>query len=310
MSPGTRERPAWRSPAAKLAISAALLAALFAVVDVHQLARVLATADWRWITAALLLNVASQLVAGYRWFLLTHAVGFAAPLRRVECCFFSGMFLNLFGPGTVAGDLGRALFLAGGQRRTLALSTVVAHRAIGLVALIWVAALGVLSTPALPVPAALRLVAALAIPATLAAWLAGPRLVARLLPAGHRWRVLVERDLAPYWQDRRLLVVSLAWAAAVHVGQIASQMAAARALGLTLPWTYFWVLVPLLNLGTTLPVSWGGIGIREAGYWYAVSSLGDSAATGLAVGLVTSVVVLLTGLLGLPCLLLLRRAAR
>lgn len=310
MSAGAPARPAWRSPAAQLALSAVLLATLLALVDVRQLGRALAAADWRWVALAWLLNVASQLVAGYRWFLLTRAVGFAATLRHVEGCFFAGMFLNLFGPGTVAGDLARAWFLADGQRRALALSTVVAHRAIGLVALVWVLALGVVAVPGLPIPLPVRLAAALAIPATLAAWLAGPRLVARLLPAGHRARLLVERDLAPYWHDRQLLAVSLAWAAAVHVGQIASQMAAAWALGLTLPWAYFWVLVPLLNLATTLPVSWGGIGVREAGYAYAGRRVGDGAATGVAVGLVTSVVVLLTGLLGLPCLLLRRRSGR
>ncbi len=302
----SRGRALLRSPIVKLALSAILLAALFRVTDVRALRAALAAADWRWLGLALALSLLSQVVAGFRWFLLTRAVGIAAGFGRVLTCYFSGMYLNLFGPGTVAGDVGRALFLAAGRGRALALTTVVAHRAIGLVGLVWVGALGMVLVQSLPIPLPLRILAALAIPLTLLGWLAGPRLAARLLPRGSHWRLLIERDLAPYWNDRGLLVVSLAWAMLVHLLQISSQMASARALGVALPWTYFWVLVPLLNLGATLPLSWSGIGIREAGYWYALSGSGISQDAGVAVGLVCSMVVLLTGLSGLPFFLSLR----
>ncbi|MDX2167676.1 MAG: lysylphosphatidylglycerol synthase transmembrane domain-containing protein [Deltaproteobacteria bacterium] len=300
-------RAALRSPVLKLALSAALLLALLHVTDVAALHAVLAAADWHWVVVAFALSVLSQVVSSYRWFLLTHAVGFHAPFGRVLAYYFSGMYLNLFAPGTVAGDVSRALFLAGGERRALALTTVVAHRAIGFVALVWTAALGLVVVHGLPIPALVRGVAALAIPLTLAAWLVGPRLAARLLAPGQHWRVLIERDLAPYWNDRALLILSLALAAGVHLLQIFSQIAASRALGLALPFTYFWVIVPLLNMGATLPVSWSGIGVREAGYWYALSGVGVGHDTSVAVGLLGSLVVLLTGLCGLPFFLLMRR---
>ena len=288
------------SRAIKLALSAALLAALVRVTDVSAMRVALVNADWRWVGLALGLNLLSQGVASYRWWLLTRAVGFDASLASITAYYFSGMYLNLFGPGTVAGDVGRALFLADGRRRALALTTVVAHRAIGLVGLVWVGALGIVLVHSLPLPLAARVLAALAVPATLLGWLAGPRLAARLLPPQHKWRILIQRDLAPYWHDRRLLAVSLVWAAVVHGLQISAQVSASRALGLALPWSYFWVLVPLLNIGTTLPLSWSGIGVRETGYWYALSQLGVSEVSGFAVGLLCSVVVLLTGLCGLP----------
>jgi uncharacterized membrane protein YbhN (UPF0104 family) len=300
-------RAALRSPVLKLALSAALLAALLHVTDVAALHTVLAAADWSWVAGAFALSLLSQVVASYRWFLLTHAVGFSAPFASVLAYYFSGMYLNLFAPGTVAGDVSRGLFLAGGERRALALTTVVAHRAIGFVALVWTAALGIVCVRGLPIPALVRALAALAIPLTLAAWLVGPRLAARLLPPGQHWRVLIERDLAPYWNDRTLLVVSMALAGGVHLLQISSQVVAARALGLSLPFTYFWVIVPLLNMGSTLPMSWSGVGVREAGYWYALSGVGVDHDTSVAVGLLGSLIVLLTGLCGLPFFLLVRR---
>jgi uncharacterized membrane protein YbhN (UPF0104 family) len=216
-------------------------------------------------------------------------------------------YLNLFGPGTVAGDVGRVLFLAGGSRRALALTTVVAHRTIGFVALVWIAALSVVLLPEQPLPGVLRWVAALAVPGTIAAWLWSPRLLARLLPRANNWRVLVERDLVPYWHDHSLLVISLAWAAVAQLLQIAAQFFVASALGLHLPSGFFLVVVPLINVAGTLPFSLQGVGVREAGYWYYLSRIGVQREAALAVGLLTSVVVVLSGLTGLPAFLTLRQ---
>jgi uncharacterized membrane protein YbhN (UPF0104 family) len=242
-----------------------------------------------------------------RWWVLARAVGFADSPPRVTAYYFCGMYLNLFGPGTLTGDVGRALYLAAGHRRALALTTVVAHRALGFVALVWVSSAGLMLAHALPVPPLARWLAALAIPLTLLAWLVAPRLAARLLPRTHHWRALIERDLAPYWFDRRLLAISLSLAAVVHAGMIASQVAVGQALGLHLPLSFFWVVTPLLNAAATLPFSFSGFGVREAGYWMALGPMGVDTAPAIAVGLLNSAVVFVGGLSGLPCFLFLRR---
>ena len=305
-----RLRAALRSRAFKLALSAALLALLLLATDVREMRAAVAAAKPGWLLLALLLYLGSQVVSAARWWLLTRAVGFEAPFGRVIAYYFSGMYMNLFAPGTVSGDVGRTLLLAEGRRRALALTTVVAHRATGFVALVWVAAIGIVGVQSLPIPVALRALAALAVPLTLAGWLAGPRLAARLLPANNRWRRMIERELAPFWNDWRLLAASLTGGAMTHVLQISGQLAVSRALGLALPWTFFWVVAPLLNFGSTLPFTFNGIGLREAGYWYALSgsSVGDASAIGI--GLLTSAVVLATGLCGLPFFLLWRPRKR
>lgn len=310
MSAVARGRALLGSPFAKLALSAALLALLFSRNDAGDMLAAVADADARWLVIGFAANVASQVVSAYRWWLLTVAVGFDAPLRRVVAYYFGGMYLNLFGPGTVTGDVGRSLFLAGGQRRGLALTTVVAHRAFGFVALVWVSAAALLLSRDLPLPPLARALAAVAIPITLAGWLVGPRLAARLLPPSHRLRRLVEDDLAPYWGDRRLVAVSVALAMVVHVLQILGQMAVGRALGLALPDAVFWVVAPILNALSTLPFSFSGLGVREAGYWYALPQVGVAPGAAVAVGLLTSAIVLVTGLCGLPFFLLTRRPPR
>jgi uncharacterized membrane protein YbhN (UPF0104 family) len=291
----------------KLVLSVVLLAVLLFETDRSEMRAALAEANLAWVALALATLVFSQVVSAYRWTLLAHAVGFMQPFSRVCSIYFSGMYLNLFGPGTVAGDVGRVIMLAGGTRRKLAFTTVVAHRAIGFVALVWIAAIAVVLLPEQPLPEALRWAGALALPATIAGWVWGPRLIARLLPRANNWRVLVERDLAPYWHDHALLAISMIWATAAQLMQIGAQVFVAYALNLHLPTSFFLVVVPLVTVAGTLPFSLQGVGVREAGYWYYLSSIGVQREAALAVGLLTSAVVLLTGLTGLPAFLMLRQ---
>ena len=294
----------------KVLLSVALLAVLFSRTDIGEMRRALAMAHVGWLGMALAAFVFSQVVSAYRWALLARAVGFDPPFGRICVYYFSGMYLNLFGPGTVAGDVARTLFLAGGQRRALALTTVVAHRAIGFVMLVWISAVAIVVVPDQPLPEIFRWLAAFAFPLSIAGWIWGPRWMARLLPRTNNWRVLVQRDLAPYWDDRRLLAVSLAWAAAAQLIQIAGQFFVGDALGLHLPWAFFFVVVPLISIVGALPFSLQGIGVREAGFWYYLARIGVQREAALAFGLLTSVVVLLSGLTGLPAFLMLRQAKR
>jgi uncharacterized membrane protein YbhN (UPF0104 family) len=291
----------------RLVVSGALLALLLYETDLRAIRAALARAHPLWVLLGYAAVLASQVVSAYRWALLARAVGFAERFGRFCTYYFSGMYLNLFGPGTIAGDLGRVLFLAGGRRRALALTTVVAHRAVGFVALAWIAAAAAVLLPGGPLPAAVRWLAALTVPATVAGWLWGPRLVARLLPRTNRWRLLIERDLAPYWHDRGLLAISLAWAGLAHTLQIVAQIFVARALDLQLPWTFFLLVVPLVTMLGTLPFSLQGVGVREAGYWYYLAQIGVPREAALAVGLLASAVTLASGLTGLPAFLMLRQ---
>ena len=119
---------------------------------------------------------------------------------------------------------------------------------------------------------------------------------------------MIERDLAPYWHDRRLLAMTLGWAMVVHGMQIIAQKCLACALGLDIPWTFFLVIVPLISMAATLPFSLQGIGLREASYWYYLSQLGVPREEALALGLLASAMALALGLTGLPAFLMLRRS--
>lgn len=294
----------------KLALSVVLLALLAYETDTAGLRQAMLAADPGWFAVALAGNVFSQVVSAIRWGMLTQPVGFSDPYRRLIAYYFSGMYLNLFAPSTVAGDIGRALFLAKGRRRALAFTTVLADRIIGLAALVLIGALATLLLRGVPLPGFARWIAGVTPPLIFAGWMMLPKLVSRILPARNRWRRLVERDLAPYWNDRGLLARSMVVSGCFHLIQIGTQVALARALGLPIDARFFLVFVPIVNILGMLPMSFSGIGVREAGYWYFLTQLGVDRESAIALGLLGSVIVLATGLSGAPFFLLLRSSGR
>jgi hypothetical protein len=294
----TRLKSLVRSRYFKLGLSVALLALLFSRTDLSELSVALFASQPGWVFVAFVGYLFSQVISAFRWNLLARPLGFTESFRQYFHYYFVGMYWNLFAPSTVAGDIGRSILLARGRRRALAFTSVVADRGIGLVALVWVGALAILLVPSYPLTDLVRLGAWLAPLVTIVAWLWGPRLVVRFLPKGNRWRRFVEHELVPYWRDRRVLVAGMAVSFVFHTVQVLTQVALARALGLRIPWYFFFVFVPIVNLAGMAPVSFSGIGVREGGYWYFLSVLGIDRETSIALGLLASAVVLANGLTG------------
>jgi len=137
----------------------------------------------------------------------------------------------------------------------------------------------------------------------------GPGLAVRLLAPDNRWRTLVEQDLAPYWNDYRLLTQTSLVAAVFHSMQIGSQVLLAWALGLNIAVPFFLIFVPVVNILGMLPVSFSGIGIREGGYWFFLGQVGVARHAAVALGLLSSGVVLATGVSGGLVFLLWKRPA-
>jgi uncharacterized membrane protein YbhN (UPF0104 family) len=308
MSRPSTPRPERRwlsSPWVKLGLSVVLLTVLLSRTDLSELRTVVAQAHPGWVVIAFLCYLTSMVVSSVRWMMLARPLGFDEPYSQFFRSYFTGMFMNLFAPSTVAGDIGRALFLGQAKRRrALAFTTVLADRGLGFVVLTWMAAIAIFLQPAYRLPAVLHSAAWIVPPATLLGWLYLPQLAVRIFAPGNRWRQLVERDLAPYWRDKGLLARTSLVALLFHTLQVLSQVWLARAVDLGVPAAYFFIFVPVVNILGMIPISFSGIGIREGGYWYFLARLGVARPTALAFGLLSSAVVLLIGLTGGLVLLL------
>jgi uncharacterized membrane protein YbhN (UPF0104 family) len=277
----------------KVSVSLGLFAFLLVSTDLTTFRQHLSAAPLPWVVVAFFGYLFGQIISAYKWRMLAHPLGFTQPLRIFVSYYFSGMYLNLFAPSTVAGDLGRSALLAGERGRLgAALQSVMADRASGLIMLLWICAVG--SFPAdletLPIPLHHGMIA-VALGAT-AGWLLLPTLLGRAFFLSHKLRAVVEKLVVPYHNAPLVLGRACGVSLLFHFLQIGLQILLARALYIdTSVWALL-VCIPLVSMLSGLPISFGGVGVRESGYVMLLTPLGVERAQALALGLLWSTVVL------------------
>jgi hypothetical protein len=268
-----RPRAAWVL-AAKVVFSLALFGFLFTRVPLANVTGTLRAARWTWLGAACGMLLLSNVLGSLQWDRLLRAVGIRIPFAKVLAYYHVGLFFNNFLPANIGGDIARVLDAGRhGETPGAAVSTVVLDRIIGTLAL---AGLALVTT----IPAIDRFHLGLAYlalvgffgVAVLMLWaVLHPRALPALERALSRFGL---RFLKPHLDDLagrfagyrgrgRLFAGLLALAAVVQILRVGVHVLVARALGIQLPITYFFLFVPLLAVIVSLPISLNGIGVRE-----------------------------------------------
>lgn len=205
------------------------------------------------------------------------------------------MFFNLALPTSVGGDVARAWYLDGGSgRRPSALLSVVLERLSGLLVLLALACVAVLVCP-------------LALPGwlTAAVWGLGACTVLGVaaLPFVGRSRLLALRHRHLSTQLSGCLPLlfrpgPLALSLVVQSANVFLVWLIGQALGVPVPGSYYWVLVPVVSLLTALPISVNGMGVREGGTVLLLGLQGVASATALGLALLWFAVFAAGGLAG------------
>jgi len=294
-------RPRWL---ARLAFSAAVLIFLIRRAELRGVAGALENVRSGLVLAALILYLAGQLVSARKWQMLGRALNVRGSYGEYASFYFMGMFVNLLGPATIGGDLARGLFLGGRGRRGLALTSVLFDRVSGLVVLVLLGFSALLLFRQRALPPVLVVLAGGVIVLLLSSWWILPRAVAFFFPSRHRVRLVVERDLRPFWSDGRLLGRVAAVSVGFHLIEVTVQYVLARALGLEVPFSYCLVFHPAVSVITAIPISVAGLGLREGGYVFFLGLIGIRAPAALAFGLVWFTIMVVGALPGGLLLLL------
>lgn len=304
VAPALPSPPTWRrwlGPVVRVLGTLALMALALRGVEWGRLWEVLRGADWRWWIAGLALMLAVQWIAAIRWAILARPVGFDFPLAVFVRRFFEGLFFNMFLPSSIGGDVVKAYRLADTNAgRVLAACTVLADRLAGLTALGLIATTALIShRHSLSALEAMAVAAALCGATMLAARLAVGNLerLGALLPAHPAAEAIVAR-LLPYQRRPTLVTSAIGWGLLVQVGGVLATSCVGRALGVQIPLLTWFMVVPLVSLATVLPISIGGVGVREGMMSVLLAPHGVRAETAVAIGLLSLLINLVCGLVG------------
>jgi uncharacterized membrane protein YbhN (UPF0104 family) len=298
--------------ALKIVVSIVLLSLLFSKIDVARLWAIARRASLRWFAVALAIYAINMIASTWRWHLLLRTQEVNLRRRWLFGSFLVASFFNNFLPSNIGGDVIRISDTArAAGSRTLAATVVLMDRVLGLMALIFVAAIGASAAGAVH-PAALPIwpmwlwVGLLAGAAASAPAVLAPVGFSRLLQpltvfhpewVGNRIDTLTE-ILTRFRARPGTLARCFATAVFVQGSMVLYYFAITYALHLNVALSDIAVIVPISFVVQMLPVSFGGFGVREATFSIYFSRIGQPIESAIAMSLIGQALIILFSLTG------------
>ena len=238
------------------------------------------TIDWQFLAAALICTLATATLSFVRWHLLIRALGMSVRLIDTLRLGALGYALNFVSPGSIGGDFFKAIFLAHGQpgKRTEAVASVVADRAMGLLTMLALASCGILVTGLLQSPSeSLHVLCEVILIAAVIGWvgfallmlvggLSGPWACGRVkrYPVVGTTFARLLGTVHVYRNRKRMLLAAFGVSAVMALCFITSYYLVARGLPIHEPsWAEHLVIVPVAGLVGAIPLTPSGLGTTE-----------------------------------------------
>ena len=296
MTPSAAPSATRRGSAVAIRLAVAIGLTAYIVWKSHPAAvlAALAGADWRPMTAAVLLVLVDRALNFYRWLILLCIVDPATrpPVAQILRIFFVSTFVGTFLPASIGGEAVRAYSLARlDVRATDSVATVLMDRMLGLASTLVMALIGLalvrdlLTSPAIVASLAL---AAAACGATLllvfntrAAQVAArvaERLPQATRPAVEGMLISVTRYRSHHGELINVLLCSLG----VQLLRIVQAYYLGRGLGVMAPLSAYLAFIPLILLVMLLPVTFNGIGTSQVAFVSFFARIGVPSAPAVA----------------------------
>lgn len=235
--------------------------------------------------------LAAAIVAGglvlsaLRWKILLAAAGVAVPLARAARLYFVGYFFNLLLPTTVGGDVIRAAGIGRGAPLPLVAGSIVIERILGFGCLL---AIGITASVLRSDLAAVRntllaaggafVVGVVVLATAPLAESAAPGRLGRALRGLRRTAL----EIRAYGFHRGALAAGLLLSVGWQLALVAANAVLSGGLGGVAPAGTLLSIVPVVQAISMIPVSFGGLGVREMGYEFFFRTSGLDPAGGVA----------------------------
>lgn len=296
----------------RVIVSVGMLVFLFVRVPREELSDLFSdwtTRDLEWLGGALALTAGAVVLAAMRWSEVLHTLGVKVNLYRLTMLHLAGQFVGNFLPTTVGGDVLRIRRLTRLiQDRPSAFASVVIERLTGWVVLplMTLAAFainpGLLSLGAASTTA-LFLACATLVVLLMLVWIAEhPRVGRRLVGGGQTRQMLagLHLGLGVFRKQPREMVRLVVIGAAYQGSLIVATALAAEALEIDVSPTAWLAFAPVVLIAQVLPLSIGGLGVREGALVLFLGPLGVTNGEAILLGLLLYAITLIVSLLGAP----------
>lgn len=307
---GAKKGRGWKSIGAltRLAVGLGILALLFVLLPRERIwtaIRSIPPSLWLMVLAGYL---AAHFLGAMKYRMMVNLGGAELSFPQAAQCYFGGLFGTLFLPSIVGGDVVRVgVGLRMARHRAGFLLGSLMDRLMDILALVLMISAAILLLPGELEPRSRRMFL-LSVGGVVLAFLAATAALAAL-PVG-RFSMRLRRKLVRLRQAGRsmqqrpqVVVAALAGGVVVQSSFVLLTAVLGEACGLHLRVRVWFLAWPLAKLAALVPLSQGGLGVREAALAAVLLPFGAPAALTVAVGLVWQTQIyaggLISGLIGL-----------
>jgi hypothetical protein len=293
----------------RISISVALLIFLFNRVDKKSLFEIIQHADKSLLFWAFFVFFFNYLFCLVRWIMLLKAVDIHLPLSRVIISFSGGIFFNLFLPSAIGGDLMRSIDLAAHTKKPREIvATVILDRISGSVGLV------ILIFASLAIGWDLVQDRAVLLSIFIITFLLGVILlilfnnsiysaINKLLTNPNAGRIRkgiksLHEEMHVFRHKKADVVKNLFVSVLIQANTPMTFYLIALSIGLKIKIVYFFIFLPIVGAITMLPISLGGLGLRDAATIYFFAKAGVSRDSAFAMSLLNFSFILVYGAIG------------
>lgn len=266
--------------AIKLVVSALLFYFIFSKIDLPEIVQTLTSSNPYYLLLALVFFFISKLIAAFRLNLYFHQLAVYLTQKSNLKLYLLGMFYNLFLPGGIGGDAYKGYVIKSKFEVTTkkVVSVLVLDRLSGLL-ILFVYACSLLLFIELGPIATLKPVFIIVIPVSvLVFWLLNRQFLKYALPV--------------FWR-------SVAYSALVQLAQLIAVWFIMKSLGIELNQIAYLVIFLVSSIVSVIPLTIGGIGSREATFFYGASLLGLNENISVGISVIFFLITALVSLSGL-----------
>jgi uncharacterized protein (TIRG00374 family) len=250
---------------------------LFKWTSLSEIAAVCGKADLKWLALAFSLHAAGLFISAVRWRILIQAHGEQVGLGFLAKSYLVGSFFNLFLPTRFGGDVVRIWDSSRRSKSMLRSSVVViVERLTGVFALFLFAFLASIIridiAQRYPEVRIALIVSFLGLAATLFFFTSPAARLLSLIPEKNNWARLKSRlmeirtTVLVYREKKGALLHALFWAALLQINVILHYYFVGKALHIPIPVIDYFIFIPVVLLILTIPITIGGLGLRESLY--------------------------------------------
>lgn len=295
----------------KIGITAGLLVFLYTKTDIKFGDVILAVkkANPVYFSIAVILFAFNYFLGMFRWNVLLKAAGVMVPFSRLVVSYLMGLAVNLFIPSTVGGDLARSVDLSvySSNSKSKLLATVMLDRISGYIAVVGIALFSIFlgfKFVDKPILISFTIITAILIAIILVLF---NRRIARLVQTIFgRFHAIksahanFDESINLFMREAKLkaLMFTLLIAFVIQIVSVLIGYFLAESLGFHIDIIYFFIILPIINAISMIPLTMLGLGSRDISSVYFFGRVGLPAAYAETMSLVVFFLFVLTGVIG------------